>query len=102
MNALVASLGHRGRYIQIGVPGKKSETANVQIPVNTLVGKRALIEGSAMGGATAANFVPTMIRWYREGLFPLDKIVRFYSADQISEACEDMLNGSTVKPVLTW
>jgi Zn-dependent alcohol dehydrogenase len=43
-----------------------------------------------------------MIQWYREGRFPIDKMMKFMPADDFKQACHDMHTGETIKPILTW
>jgi Zn-dependent alcohol dehydrogenase len=43
-----------------------------------------------------------MIKWYRDGEFPIDRLVKTYPADDFGRAIADMNSGETVKPVLIW
>ena len=45
-------------------------------------------------------FIPKLISLYRKGLFPLDRLVKFYDFNQINKAIADSMRGSTIKPVL--
>ena len=45
-------------------------------------------------------FVPQMIELYRQGRFPFDRLMRFYSFSEINKAVEDAEQGDTIKPVL--
>lgn len=51
---------------------------------------------------TLYQYIPNMIRWYRAGRFPLDKLVKFYSAKSLAKAVKDMEEGVVIKPVLIW
>ncbi|MFJ6413433.1 MULTISPECIES: aryl-alcohol dehydrogenase [Terribacillus] len=51
-------------------------------------------EGKAMigvneGDAVPKLFIPKLIDYYKKGLFPLDRLVKFYNFDQINEALAD-------------
>ena len=100
--ALLDTVGHRGRYIQIGIPGKSAPEVSVNVPVLSLVKKRIIIEGNAQGSANARDFIPRMVQWYRDGEFPIDKLVQFFPAEEFSVALHGMRSGSVVKPVLVW
>jgi Zn-dependent alcohol dehydrogenase len=59
--------------------------------------------GCIEGNATPSKYVPQMIRWYREGKFPLEKMVKFYSAEDFKKGIQDMHHGAdAVKPVIVW
>lgn len=51
---------------------------------------------------TIHQYIPNMIRWYRAGRFPVDKLVKFYSAKDFPKAVKDMEEGIVIKPVLIW
>jgi aryl-alcohol dehydrogenase len=55
---------------------------------------------SIAGDSDPRQFIPYMIRCYREGKFPFDKLIRQYSALDINEAVSDSLAGHTIKAVL--
>lgn len=44
--------------------------------------------------------IPEMIRWYREGVFPIDRLLKFYPFVKINEAVADIQKGKVIKPVL--
>lgn len=52
------------------------------------------------GDAVPQKFIPRMIRWYKAGKFPFDRMIQFYDFRQINRAVKDSLQGKTVKPVL--
>ena len=58
--------------------------------------------GAIEGQAYPKEFVPKMIQWYREGRFPIDKLIKTFPAGQFQTALHEMHDGSTVKPVLLW
>ncbi|KAG8165802.1 hypothetical protein KVR01_004354 [Diaporthe batatas] len=47
-------------------------------------------------------YIPTMIQWYKDGEFPVEKLVKFYPAQDHLQAVKDMEDGTTVKPILLW
>lgn len=55
---------------------------------------------SIAGDSDPQKFIPFMIRSFREGKFPYDRMIRQYPADRINQAVEDVLSGVTVKPLL--
>lgn len=99
MNSVMLSLGTKGKHIQIAPP---PSGFNLSIPPFDLFRKSKIIEGSIQGSATAKDFVPKMLQWYKEERFPLEKFVTFFAADNFEKALEGMRTGEIVKPVLVW
>lgn len=58
--------------------------------------------GAIEGDSIPSKAVPEMIQWWREGRFPVDKLVKFFPADKYEEAISEMKTGETIKPVLVW
>lgn len=66
--------------------------------LRTLWGKR--IVGTLGGSSASARLIPALISLYQQGRFPFDRLVKFYSVDEINQAMADSKSGSTIKPVL--
>jgi aryl-alcohol dehydrogenase len=45
-------------------------------------------------------FITSLVEFYIQGRFPFDKLLRFYSLDQINQAAEDSEKGITIKPIV--
>ncbi|WP_029363077.1 NAD(P)-dependent alcohol dehydrogenase [Herbaspirillum lusitanum] len=58
---------------------------------------RGIIEGETHDPGT---FIPAMVDWFMNGEFPFDKLVRFYSFDEIQSAIADSKSGHAIKPIL--
>ncbi|KAK7223391.1 hypothetical protein V2G26_011394 [Clonostachys chloroleuca] len=86
-----------GKMVLLGMSGASIE---VDITKFKMTGKTLL--GSVQGDAVASVYVPRMIQWYREGLFPIDRLIKFYRAEDVNLALEEMKVGKTVKPVILW
>jgi len=63
-------------------------------------GKRYI--GAVEGHALPTTFVPRMIEWHKQGMFPIEKLVKRYAASDFETAIQRMHDGTTVKPVLCW
>lgn len=64
-----------------------------------------MAEGKTMTGVIEGDtvpqlFIPELVEYYRQGLFPFDKLVRYYDFKDIDQAFEDSRTGVTVKPVV--
>jgi aryl-alcohol dehydrogenase len=53
-----------------------------------------------MGGSVPQKFIPELIGYYQAGLFPFDRLEKFYDFSEINQAVSDSLKGITIKPVL--
>jgi Zinc-binding dehydrogenase len=55
------------------------------------------LQGIIGGSATPSLFIPMLIDYFRQGRFPFDRLITFYSLDAIADAFADAEAGSTVK-----
>ena len=64
-----------------------------------IVGSRTIM-GITEGRSLPAEFIPKLIGYHKRGLFPFDKLIKFYNFNDINTAFDDSLTGLTIKPVL--
>lgn len=64
-----------------------------------LSGGRTL-RGIIGGDSTPSLFIPMLTDYFRQGRFPLDRLIRHYPFERIADAFRDCAAGVTVKPVL--
>jgi Zn-dependent alcohol dehydrogenase len=43
-----------------------------------------------------------MIKWHKEGKFPIERLIKRFAANDYEMAIQEMHHGSTIKPVLCW
>lgn len=88
-----------GQYIQVGTapPDAKLE---ISIFKFMATGKRFI--GAVEGQVIPQEFVPRMIGWYRDGRFPVDRLMKMFQAEEFEKAIDEMHDGTTIKPVITW
>jgi len=72
----------------------------IKLKLVTLMGQSKRLVGIVQGDSVPWTFIPKLIGFYKEGLFPFDKLIKYYSFDDINKALEDAHNGLVVKPVL--
>ncbi len=58
------------------------------------------IKGSVMGDCVPEIFIPKLVQFHEEGRFPVDKIMSFYSLDDINIAISESSSGKAIKPVI--
>lgn len=57
---------------------------------------RTIVQGSSV----PQQMVPRLIEMWKQGLFPVDKLVKTYSFADINTAFADAASGAVVKPLL--
>lgn len=94
----VLSLAPRGLC---GIVGASAPGTDIKLDeVHFMSGGRRLM-GIVEGSAVPANFIPKMLAMHRAGLFPFDRLVRFYPFNQINQAIRDSELGTVIKAVVT-
>lgn len=58
------------------------------------------LRGMIAGKVPSQYIVPKLIAYHQKGLFPFDKLVKFYSFDDINQAFADTNSGKAIKPIL--
>ena len=88
----IASLALRGKAVLVGAGG-----GDLSVSPNLLSGRSVtyVLEGSSI----PQLFLPQLIAFWKQGLFPFEKLVRTYALDDINQAEADSLSGITIKPV---
>lgn len=88
------ALGQRGT-LGVVAPG-----ADITLDVHDLIGGAKTVKGITLGGGSARTLISQMLNYYRKGQFPFDRLIQFYSLDQINDAVRDSGEGHVIKPVL--
>jgi len=78
--------------------GTAAYVAGANGPESLPEGRRSLCV--VQGDAVPQEFIPRLIELYRKGLFPFDRLEKFYAFGQINRAIADARCGRAVKPVL--
>lgn len=100
MDAGMKFTRNHGKYIQVGSPPFDYTLGSVTGFEFMVAGKQWI--GAIEGGAHPPEYVPKMIQWYREGRFPIDRLMKLMPADDFAQALHEMHEGTTIKPILTW
>lgn len=70
------------------------------------MGESKQIIGLIEGDAIPQLFIPKLIKYFKKGKFPVDnpvdKLMKFYSFDQVNQAFDDFTSGKVIKPVITF
>ncbi len=82
-----------------GLVGAAPLGTEVTLDMNSIFFGRTVM-GIVEGQSVPDIFIPKLIDLYRQGSLPLEKIVRFYSLDEIGQAISDSEAGRVVKAIL--
>lgn len=93
----IDALAIRGTCGIVGAPALGTEAS---FDVNRVMTTGKRIIGIVEGDSKPDLFIPALIALYQQGRFPFDKLVKFYSLDQINQAAEDSEKGITIKPII--
>lgn len=52
------------------------------------------------GSSVPQVFIPQLVDLWKAGSFPFEKLVKFYSLEDINQGFEDSKNGSVIKPIV--
>ena len=58
------------------------------------------VKGICQGDSIPKLFIPKLVDLYKQGRFPLDKLVKYYALDEINDAVSDTLKGTTIKCII--
>jgi aryl-alcohol dehydrogenase len=87
-----------GHCASVGFQGLENEITIDQ--GHLLVGRR--LSGVVEGDADPQTFVPELLRLYREGAFPFDRLVKTFPFSEINAAIEASESGEVIKPVVVF
>ena len=91
----VRALRPLGTCAIVGITG--DVTFNVQ---DDIMAEGKQIVGVIEGDSVPQIMIPQLVDYYKNGLFPFDKLVGFYDFEDIDQAFEDSKTGKTIKPIL--
>ena len=94
---LAKALSIRGTVALVGVARPGTE-APFEIGASLVRGWtfKTIIQGSSV----PQQFIPRLISLWQQGRFPVEKLAKPYSLQDINKAFEDSASGATVKPVI--
>jgi aryl-alcohol dehydrogenase len=83
-----------------GVIGAPPFGAEVALDVNQVLAMGRTVTGIVEGESVPDVFLPRLIELWRQGRFPVDRIMTTYDFDEIDRAAGDAEAGRVIKPVL--
>ena len=80
-----------------------SVTGPATIPVELerqIMNPSVTVTGAVEGCSNPKVFIPELVRYYKEGRLPINKLNKFYEFKDIGQALQDCHEGTVVKPIL--
>lgn len=90
---------YMGKIIQVGTG---MPDANLSLHMQSFMESGKQYMGAVQGHSRSKEFIPQMIRWWKQGIFPVEKLVKFFDFESFEEAVRVMGRGDVVKPIMVW
>jgi len=95
--AIAAAIGFLRPTGVCGLVGLSTDA--LVLPAGALAVGRT-VTGIVEGDVVPQTFIPRLLRLWRQGRFPFDRLVTTFGLDQINEAEKAAISGDIIKPVL--
>ena len=93
----LACLRRKGTAVLLSVTGPEE----ISLPLEALIMNPSVtLTGLCEGASDPQTFIPELVRYYKEGRLPVDKLNKFYDFKDIEKAFKDSHDGITIKPIL--
>jgi aryl-alcohol dehydrogenase len=100
IQAAINCLTVRGELGLVGVPSKPE--AEIKLNLLQALSLGITIRGIIEGDSVPDEFIPELAALYRDGKFPIDRLVKLYPFAEINQAVEDQVKGRCVKAILVF
>ncbi|KAJ5771948.1 zinc-binding dehydrogenase [Penicillium odoratum] len=97
--AQIAASRYMAKIIQVGTGMPK---AAIEIPLQEYMVSGKQYFGAVQGHSKPEEYIPKMIQWWKDGTFPVEKLVKFFDAADFANAVKLMGSGDVVKPIIVW
>jgi aryl-alcohol dehydrogenase len=97
LSQILGTLALRGSLAMVT---SSPRDAVLQVPILAAVGRGITIRGVVEGDSVAERFIPRLVDLIVDGRFPLDRLVRFYTLEELDRAFEDQEAGRVIKPII--
>lgn len=99
VSAQVSATRYMGKIIQVGTG---MPDANLALHMQSFMVSGKQYFGAVQGHAKTTEYIPEMIKWWRNGDFPVEKLVTFFDHKDFLQALKVMGSGEAIKPVIVW
>ncbi|KAK5714855.1 hypothetical protein LTR17_016965 [Elasticomyces elasticus] len=98
--AAYKALANGGTLVLVGA--SPDPVQKLDIDIRDMMTRSVRVMGCLEGDSNPEVFIPELVKYYREGRFPIGKMTTFYKAEDFKTALHDMHSGETIKAVLEW
>nr|POE48745.1 aryl-alcohol dehydrogenase [Quercus suber] len=99
LSACLEALQNNGTLLQVGV---KPVGAKLELDLLTHMVHGRRLCGVIEGDRDPAEALPELVQWCKDGILPVDKLLKNYPVQNYREAREAMEKGTVIKGVLIW
>ena len=99
LRAAADAIAVRGTVALVGAARPGTEVA---FEVGASLVKGWTFKTVVQGSSVPQSFLPQLIQLWREGRFPIDKLIKDYTLEEINQGFADSKDGSTIKPVVVF
>jgi aryl-alcohol dehydrogenase len=96
---LLDSMAREGLAVLVSVTGP------AEVPIRLepqLMSPSVTLAGLVEGGANPKTFIPELVKFFKEGRLPVDKMCAYYKFEEIEKAFHDSHTGAVIKPILVF
>lgn len=97
--AQVDATRYMGKCIQVGTG---MPDANLSIHMQSFMVSGKHYFGAVQGHSKTEEYIPQMIQWWKDGTFPIERLVEVFQYSDFARAVEAMKRGEVVKPIIAW
>lgn len=99
VGAMIDGSRYMGKIIQVGT-GMPDSNLSIHMQSFMVSGKQYF--GAIQGHAKTEDYIPQMIQWWRDGKFPVERLVQTFAVKDFASAIKAMESGEVIKPVIVW
>ncbi|KAK2016756.1 zinc-binding dehydrogenase [Colletotrichum eremochloae] len=99
LNAQIQGTRYMGKIIQVGTGMPE---AHLQLHMQSFMVSGKQYFGAIQGHVNTSDYIPRMVQWWRDGKFPVEKLIKVFQSADFGSAVEAMKRGDVVKPIIAW
>jgi len=97
VSTMLDCLAREGMGVLVSVTGPAAIPIELE---RQIMNPSATITGAVEGCSNPKVFIPELVRFYKEGRLPIDKLNKFYDFKDLEKALHDCHEGTVIKPIL--
>ncbi|KAK4101274.1 NAD(P)-binding protein [Parathielavia hyrcaniae] len=90
-------LAYGGTAASVGAPPMDDK---ITVGSGSFFAEKKMWVGVTEGESHPPEFIPRLVNLHREGKFPVEKLSKVYSVEEMKKAISDMKHGTVLKPII--